>query len=242
MTGPPARTQAGPILSIVVPLGPGETDAAGLLSQLRRVPVPAELLLMRADPDVHPLPAGWPCAIPVRQIASPPGRARQMNLGARQASGAWLWFLHADTRLDADSLAALARFIARGEPALGWFDLAFRRDGPWAARLNATGANLRSRWLGMPFGDQGFVLPAATFTALGGFDEAAPYGEDHLLVWSARQAGIPLRRVGGTVATSARKYARRGWARTTLLHLRLTAAQAWPAWRRLRRMRRMRET
>ena len=226
-----------PIVSIIVPLGPGEADAGGLLGQLPSCPIPAELLLVRVDPDPHPLPPGWPGALAVRQVRSRPGRAAQMNLGATESRGAWLWFLHADTRLDAGSLAALARFVARGEHALGWFDLAFRRDGPWAARLNAAGANLRSRWLGLPFGDQGFVLPASDFRALGGFDEAAPYGEDHLLVWAARAAGIPLRRVGGTVATSARKYARRGWARTTLLHWRLTAAQAWPAWRRLRRLR-----
>lgn len=97
------------------------------------------------------------------------------------------------------------------------------------------GANLRARWLGVPFGDQGFVLRAAGFRALGGFDERASYSEDHLFVWTAREAGIPGP-VAGAVATSARKYARLGWARTTLLYWGLTFEQAWPAWRRLRRM------
>ena len=52
-----------------------------------------------------------------------------------------------------------------------------------AMQLNAAGANLRSRWLGLPFGDQGLVLPRASFERLGGFDPALRYGEDHALVW-----------------------------------------------------------
>ena len=118
--------------------------------------------------------------------------------------------------------------------SLGWLDLAFRPGGPPLMRLNAYGANLHSAWLGMPFGDQGFVIPARSSAALGGFEENAPYGEDHLLAGAARRAGIPLRRIGACLLTSARTYARGGWAATTARHLWLTAAQAWPEWRCLR--------
>ena len=38
-------------------------------------------------------------------ISSPPGRARQMNAGARAARGAVLLFLHADTTMPAGSMA-----------------------------------------------------------------------------------------------------------------------------------------
>ncbi len=55
-----------------------------------------------------------------------------------------------------------------------------------------------------------------------------------LMAWAARRAGIPLRRIGARLFTSARKYERGGWAATTARHLWLTAAQAWPEWRRLR--------
>ena len=224
-----------PALSVIVPLGPGEQEAAGLLHDLAALPPGSELILVRADPGPYPIPPNWPANLVVRQVAAAGGRARQLNLGARHAAGKWLWFVHADTRLGAGCLDALAAFIAQDARALGWFDLAFRNDGPRLARLNARGANLRARWLGIPFGDQGFVLQASAFAGLGGYDETASYGEDHLFVWTARSAGIPARRIAGTVATSARKYARRGWARTTLTHWVLTVAQAWPAWRRLRR-------
>ncbi len=134
----------------------------------------------------------------------------------------------------ARTLPALRAFVAHGEDALGYFDLAFRKDGPWLAALNAAGANFRARCLGLPFGDQGFVLPAVWFARLGSYDEAATYGEDHLLVWRARAAGLPIRRIGAPLMSSARKYAREGWLRTTVRHVALTARQAWPEWKRLR--------
>lgn len=223
------------VLSVLVPMAPGESEAPGLLEQLRELPIPAEILLLRSDARPHEVLSDWPGRIGLRQIDSPGRRARQMNAGAAVARGQWLWFLHADTRLGPGCLEGLADFVAQGDRALGWFRLAFRDDGPRLAALNAAGANWRARYLGIPFGDQGFVIRAADFASLGGYDEKAPYGEDHLFVWSARQAGIRPRRINATLATSARKYARLGWARTTLLHWRLTFQQAWPAWRRLRR-------
>lgn len=151
------------------------------------------------------------------------------------ASGHWLWFLHADSRLRPESLRELQRFLAEGIDALGWFKLAFRRDGPRWTALNAWGANLRSRWLGLPFGDQGLVLPKHCFEALHGFNEQARLGEDHQLVWAAHHAGLPFRRISAALETSARKYAQHGWLTTTLRHWRLTVAQLWPAWREARR-------
>ena len=243
---PSFAAPSAPALSVVIPLGPGEREVDGLLAQLRRLPPPAEVILMYMGDSEPPHPAGWPVGClegcpegcpdgpGLRQVGCDGDRARQMNAGAGQARGAWLWFLHADTRLLPGSLDALAAFLARDLRALGWFRLAFRGDGPALTRLNALGANWRARWLGVPFGDQGFVIRRPDFLALGGFDETAAYGEDHLFVWTAREAGIPACPVGGRVATSARKYARNGWARTTLLHWRLTFEQAWPAWRRVR--------
>ncbi|MEO6383674.1 MAG: glycosyl transferase family 2, partial [Thermomonas sp.] len=125
-----------------------------------------------------------------------------------------------------DTWPALRDHLADAPRALGWFRLAFQRDGPWLMVLNALGANLRARWLGLPFGDQGFVLHRDDAARLGPFDPALGFGEDHAWVWRARKIGLPLQRIDGTISTSARKYALQGWLRTTIQHLRLTAAQA----------------
>ncbi|MDQ6646371.1 MAG: glycosyltransferase family 2 protein [Pseudomonadota bacterium] len=235
----PANTSAGVLqLSVIVPLAPNETAWRGLIDQLAAaLPDGCEVIVVHAD--AQPLPQlPWSPRAILRQYASVAGRARQQNLGAQAAHGHWLWFLHADSQLRRETLPALRQFLHRGDDALGYFELAFDRDGPRLAALNAWGANLRSHWLKMPFGDQGLLLPARRFAALGGFDESARYGEDHLLVWAARRAGLPIVGVGAALQTSARKYARHGWWRTTGRHLWLTLIQAWPQWRRLRRERR----
>ena len=222
-------------LSVIVPLGPDEVEWHGLVPQLgAALPPASEIILVAAG---HPAPkasADWPEHLALRCFDGGAGRGRQLNHGAREADGEWLWFLHADSRLEPHTVCALLDFLARGEAALGWFDLAFRPGGPPLMCLNAWEANLRSTWLRMPFGDQGFVIPARSFATLGGFEENAPYGEDHVLAWAVRRSGLPLRRIGARLFTSARKYERGGWASTTARHLRLTAAQAWPEWRRLR--------
>eukprot|EP01037_Dinobryon_pediforme_P001467 gene1467-1488_t len=195
-------------------MAPGETEWLGLMAQLENV--------LDADSEVVLVAAGEPvafaCKCAVRSLGGPAGRARQMNAGAASARGRFLWFLHADTRLSDAAWPALQLFLDRGARELGWFDLAFRDDGPRPVRLNAWGANVRSRRLGIPFGDQGFVMPASLFVDLGGFDETAAYGEDHLLIWAARRAAVPLVPVGARLSTSARKYARNGWGRTTVRH------------------------
>ncbi|MGA8278479.1 MAG: DUF2064 domain-containing protein [Rhodanobacteraceae bacterium] len=231
---------ATPLLSVIVPLAPDENQWTGLRDQLAALNADSEIIPVRGvDDGRNDAPAAVATAIAdsaagYREMAVPRGRARQMNAGARAARGSWLWFLHADSRLHPRTLPALRAFVARGDDALGYFDLGFRNDGPWLVRINAAGANFRARHLGLPFGDQGFVLPAAWFARLGRYDEAAAYGEDHLLVWRARVAGLPIRRIGAPLLSSARKYAREGWLRTTTRHLALTARQAWPEWKRWR--------
>lgn len=218
-----------PDLAIVVPAGPGDRAWRGLLPQLGAAGA-REIALVLADDDndgdSHSETEDLQVPPGVILVRAPRGRARQLNAGAAATSADWLWFLHADSHLDAAALEALWRFVREDPGALGYFDLRFLDDGPRLMCLNALGARLRSRWLGLPFGDQGFLMPRRLFAALGGFDEQLERGEDHALVWKARALGIGLRPVRAALRTSARRYAQRGWWATTGEHLRLTLAQA----------------
>jgi rSAM/selenodomain-associated transferase 2 len=230
-----ARNRA-PLLSVIVPLAPGETAGAALLAQLCGLSADSEIVLVDAGSAALATVDGWSGDAMLRVLRSAPGRARQLNLGANNARGRWLWFLHADTALDEEALSVLRRFIITAHGTLGYFQLAFADDGPRLTRLNALGANLRAQGLRMPFGDQGLVIEREVFLAAGAYDETMLHGEDHLLVWALRARGVRLRALPATLTTSARKYARDGWLRTTARHVARTAWQAWHGWLRARGM------
>jgi hypothetical protein len=211
-----------PRLAIVVPAGPGDEAWRGLLPQLAGAGAQqVVLVLARGDAQVQRALADG-----ITVLTADAGRASQLNAGAAGARADWLWFLHADSGVTAATLAAMQRFVRADADAIGYFDLHFLDDGPRLMAVNAFGARLRSRWLGLPFGDQGLLMPRRVFEGLGGFDARVDAGEDHALVWAARRRGIPLRALGAPIFTSARKYAQRGWGATTARHLQLTWRQA----------------
>ena len=209
-------------LSIVIPIGPSDTAWCDLVDEISLLEPRPQIVLVFAAGDGQMQAAPRFCTA----LSAPAGRAHQLNAGIASANRTWLWLLHADSRLQPDTWAALLVHLGLSRRALGWFELTFASDGPWLMPLNALGANLRARWLGLPFGDQGFVVHREDAARLGSFNPLLPFGEDHAWIWRARRIGLPLQRLRGTVMTSARKYAEQGWLRTTLRHLRLTATQA----------------
>ncbi|CAN5756320.1 hypothetical protein BH23GEM5_BH23GEM5_04390 [soil metagenome] len=220
-------------LAVVVPIGSGDSAWRSLLPDLQVLPPEAEVVFVGTEPLATPpwTRPNW------SWLQAPSGRAKQMNVGARSTTRPHLWFLHADSRFAPDTLVTLAQSIREHPDALRYFDLAFLADGPRLMKLNQLGSWMRSHWGGMPFGDQGFCLRREIWERLEGFDTHAAYGEDHLFVWKARRAGVPLRPTGGTLRTSARKYREQGWLSTTTRHFQLTALQAVPEWLKLVRAR-----
>ncbi len=214
-------------LSVVIPVGPGERAWPALLGDLAELDSRAEIILagVAGEAPMDFDAARYRLRAPVRWLETGAGRARQQNAGACVAQGETLWFLHADSRVPAETVNAALGFA--GRDSLGHFELRYMDDGPALVRLNALGAGIRSRWLRLPFGDQGLLIDRRRFEALGRFDDSLACGEDHALVWAARRAGVPLVPLRAPVLTSARRYAERGWLRTTLRHARLTVAQAW---------------
>lgn len=225
------RPSSAGVLSIVIPVGAGDSAWVDLLPLLLPAcPVDCEVLLSAAEPRPASLEerSASESGPAIRWLRGTRGRGAQLNRGARAATGEFLWFLHADSRPGEDAIPVLLRRLRSDPGALWYFDLRFLHDGPRAVKINEFGALIRSRVLGLPFGDQGFAMSRRCFEQLGGYSETTAYGEDHLLVWAARHAGVPVRPVGLPLLTSARKYARQGWLITTLRHLRLTWRQAVP--------------
>jgi len=216
--------------TIIIPLGPDEDQLPALLSDLTQLPRETEIILVTCGDmvDNHPMVAGSLMIDRVRWIRSDQGRAQQQNAGAKVANRDFLWFLHADSRVTPENLHALETSLQKSPDALHYFHLKFKSDGPRGVVLNEWGTRFRSQVLGIPWGDQGFCLARKIFERIGRFPEDVPYGEDHLLIWHARQAGIRLRCTGDALVTSARKYHRHGWVSLTWKYQMLWIKQALP--------------
>jgi rSAM/selenodomain-associated transferase 2 len=148
----------------------------------------------------------------VRLVKASLGRGSQMNAGAREARGKFLVFLHADTSLGPEHLAALRRAAADPAFSAGAFKLQLTPHLP-ALRLIAWGANLRVRLFGLPYGDQVLILRRDLFQLLGGFSLRRP--EDLDLVIRLRRYAR-MRILTPPAASSGRKWLQQGYFYTTL--------------------------
>jgi rSAM/selenodomain-associated transferase 2 len=156
-------------------------------------------------------------------IVTAPGRAAQMNAGARAARGAILWFLHADSRVAPAALAMLDRACADGH-RWGRFDvrLSGRR---WPFRIIERMMNLRSCVSGLATGDQGIFVTRELFGAVGGYPDQ-PLMEDIALSKTLRRHGAPCCIRHPRLVTSSRRWEMRGIWRTVWLMWRLRLAYA----------------
>ena len=148
-----------------------------------------------------------------RVLQTPRGRAVQMNCGASVATGDYLVFLHADTRLPpgADKLVA----ASLRSHAWGRFDVEIEGRHP-LLKVVAWSMNLRSRLSGIATGDQAIFVRRAAFP---GFPEIALM-EDVAFCRRMKRLGPPACR-RETVLTSGRRWETRGVLRTILLMWRL---------------------
>jgi rSAM/selenodomain-associated transferase 2 len=141
-------------------------------------------------------------------LTGPPGRGGQLKRGVAAASGEWVLLLHADTHLAPGWAEAAHRHMTTQPRMAGWFRLRFRSAG-LMPRLVAGGANLRSRALGLPYGDQGLLVDRDVLYEIGGVPDI-PLMEDVAL---ARALRGRLRPLDADALTSAARYERDGWAR-----------------------------
>lgn len=104
----------------------------------------------------------------VRVIECKPGRALQMNAGARGASGDLLMFMHADSRVSPESYRKMIETMQSGDLIGGAFSLMIESEKIFLKLISAL-ATLRSRYLNLVYGDQTIFVRSGVFRELGGF-------------------------------------------------------------------------
>ena len=197
-------------ISVIIPARNERANLTRLLPELLGMEGIHEIIVAdgQSDPGYEP-----PEMTGVTVLSTKKGRAIQMNMAARFASGDILWFLHADSIPDPGAGKAMRSAISRGALG-GCFSLFFYDADSALLRYIARNSNRRAKHLRLIFGDQGLFARRSVFVRLNGFQEI-PIMED----WDF---SIRLHRAGkvsvlkAPIGTSARRLVEGGTLRTLL--------------------------
>lgn len=205
MTEPPL------LLSVVIPALDEQAAIGGLLSDVARLTTPHEVIVV--DGGSSDLTVEVSKAAGARIINSGRGRGRQLQAGARSARAPLLVFLHADVRLDGPALALLDEIALARPPCAMAFRLRIDASGV-SYRLIEWGAHVRSRFLALPYGDQGLAVRREDYVRAGGYPPF-PIMEDVALVRALRRV-THVHLLDAAVRVSDRRWRADGPLRRTL--------------------------
>jgi uncharacterized protein len=151
----------------------------------------------------------------VRVVPGPQGRAAQQNIGAKAATGRVLLFLHADTLLPIDYINYIFEILMDRKTVAGAFQFKTNLDYP-SMKVIEFVANIRSRYLKFPYGDQGLFILKSVFESVGGFPEG-PIAEDLFLLHRLSRYGR-IRIAPAHALISEQRWQTLGLFRTTLVN------------------------
>jgi hypothetical protein len=137
-----------------------------------------------------------------------------LRAGVDAARHPWLLVLHADTVLQDGWTRDVKAFMERidtgqGPPAAAVFRFALDDVGAMP-RLVEAGVALRCTLFGLPYGDQGLLIPARLYRERGGY-KPLPLMEDVDLIRRLKRSEKVMLRA--TALTSAERYKRDGYVK-----------------------------
>ncbi|MDX1279138.1 TIGR04283 family arsenosugar biosynthesis glycosyltransferase [Oceanihabitans sediminis] len=141
----------------------------------------------------------------IQLLHSKKGRAKQMNLGAKAATGNILYFLHADSFPPKDFDKYIIQEINKNNLA-GCFRMQFESNHWW---LRLASWLTQFSWRACRGGDQSQFISKELFHEIGGFNEGYTIYEDNILINElyARKQFVVINK---KIKTSARRYQEHG--------------------------------
>lgn len=138
---------------------------------------------------------------PIKLLNSEKGRAKQMNLGAKSATGNILYFLHADS-FPPHSFDQLIINEVKKDNQAGCFKMQFDSNHLW---LKMASWFTKFNWKSCRGGDQSLFVTASVFNKIGGFNEAFVIYEDNDFIgklYDCKQFTV----IQKNITTSVRRY------------------------------------
>lgn len=186
-------------ISIIVPVYNEKKTIEGLLESLEPLKGRCEILFVdggSTDGTLEILKGQYPV------LASEKGRAKQMNVGAKESSGDVLFFLHCDSEVPKTALEEIEQVMQKHRA--GCFGIAFHSWHFFMFTCRVI-SNHRVKDRKVMFGDQGIFIERELFFEAGMFPEI-PIMEDYQFSLTLKEMGIRLGMAKHRIYTSARRF------------------------------------
>lgn len=189
-------------ISIIIPTLNEQTRLADCLDSIQKLN-PLEIIVV--DGGSSDATCELAQRYGAKVIHSPKGRGVQLKKASAAAKGEILLFVHADAKLPEDVRAEDLVNVIKSGYVGGFFRLKFDSDS-LCIRLVEIFANIRSRLLSLPYGDQAIFVSKRAYDDIGGFKDY-PFLEDLDLVLRLRKIGR-LKMIDKPVTVSSRRLLR----------------------------------
>lgn len=186
-------------ISVIVPIYNEEKMIRPLLEDLKRIKDKCEILLVdggSTDRTLEYIEPGF------RLLHSEKGRAKQMNLGAKESAGDILFFLHCDSQLPERPLEQIRAVIK--DYRVGCFGVAFHSKNFFMFTCRVI-SNHRIKDRNVVFGDQGIFVDRKLFFDMGMFPEL-PLMEDYQFSLDLKKRGEKIGITKKRLYTSDRRF------------------------------------
>lgn len=208
------------LVSIIIPTLNEETNISVVLQSLLTFS-DIEILIVdggssdKTCDEIGPFLSKYPL---VKLLYSARGRAIQMNAGAKNASGEWLVFLHADTIIPEKSWLHFRNTIEKKSSIKSGSFLFQVSSKKLRYRMMEKLVNIRTRLFKLPYGDQALFIRKDLFKKMNGFREDFPLMEDVDFVGRmSKQKGFEI--LSAPVFTSPRRHEKDGFLRRISFNL-----------------------
>ncbi len=196
-------------VTIIVPILNEEKVMHSLLEQLQTLlqsNTQIEVIIVDGGSSDNSLQQIEGAYFPLKMLSSKTaGRGLQMNLGASQANGQWLLFLHADTTLPAAAISTIEKLPVAIQA--GCFTHQFS-GGHWLLNIISKLHNWRFTRTGIIYGDETLFIRRDFFNQINGFPTTEIL-EDVYISEKILQYCTPIK-LDLPIITNARKFLSKG--------------------------------